>query len=143
MLIPRGFTRRASRRDVSARTCGRSGRWSTRRWAAGLRDELGWLAGILGTVRDGDVLLERMRRRATELPEANSRGAARVLASLEGVRGEAHAELLATLRGEHYLTLLDRLVAAANAPALLLEADLPAPAVLAGLVRPGGRWRRA
>lgn len=104
-------------------------------WAAALRDELGWLAGILGAVRDGDVLLERMRRRATELPEPNSRGAARVLASLEGVRGEAHAQLLATLRGERYLTLLDRLVAAANAPSLLLEADLPAPALLPGLVR--------
>ena len=32
--------------------------------------------------------------------------------------------LLATLRDERYVALLDRLVAAANAPALLLEADL-------------------
>lgn len=104
-------------------------------WAVDLRDELGWLAGILGKVRDGDVMLERMRRRAAQLPETNHRGAARVLTTLEVARDEAHAELLDALRSERYLSLLDRLVVAANAPALLLEADLPAPAVLPGLVR--------
>jgi CHAD domain-containing protein len=104
-------------------------------WGSALRDELGWLAGILGAVRDGDVLLERMRGRAAELPAEDSRGAARVLATLELAREEAHAELLATLRGERYVDLLDTLVSAANAPALLLEADLPAAAVLPGLVR--------
>jgi CHAD domain-containing protein len=104
-------------------------------WAAALRDELGWLAGILGSVRDGDVMLERMRTRASELPTTNARGAARVIGSLEAERDEAHAELLSTLRSERYVSLLDRLVSAANAPALLLEADLPASSVLPGLVR--------
>jgi len=108
-------------------------------WATELRDELGWLAGVLGTVRDGDVMLERMRERAAELPESNARGAARVLATLEAARNEAHLELLATLRSERYLSLLDRLVAAGNTPELLLEADLPASVLLPGLVqRP---WR--
>ena len=32
-------------------------------FASAVRDELGWLAAILGEVRDGDVLLERFRRR--------------------------------------------------------------------------------
>lgn len=104
-------------------------------WGTALRDELGWLAGILGAVRDGDVLLERMRRAAAQLPAANSRGVTRVLTTLEASRDDAHAQLLATLRGERYLSVLDRLVAGANSPALLLEADLPAPAVLPGLVR--------
>jgi CHAD domain-containing protein len=103
-------------------------------WAGPLREELGWLGGILGAVRDGDVLLERMRKSAATL-ERNARGAVRVLSSLEAARDEAHAELLAVLRGERYVTLLDRLVAAANEPALLLEADLPAPALLTDLVR--------
>jgi CHAD domain-containing protein len=103
-------------------------------WAAPLRNELGWLARSLGEVRDGDVLLERMRRRADQFPEPSSRGAARVLAALEESRDKAYAELLATLRDERYVALLDRLVAAANAPALLLEADLPAPAILPDLV---------
>ncbi|MGH3135712.1 MAG: CHAD domain-containing protein [Gaiellaceae bacterium] len=104
-------------------------------WAAALRDELGWLAEILGAVRDGDVMLERMRERAAQLPESNSRGAARVLATLETARDAAHSELVATLRDDRYVSLLDRLVAAAYAPALLLEADLPAATVLPGLVR--------
>jgi CHAD domain-containing protein len=104
-------------------------------WAESLRDELGWLAGILGVVRDGDVLLGRMRRRTARLPETGSRGAAHVLAALEVARDEAYAELVGTLRGGRYLALLDRLVEAANSPALLLEADLPAAAVLPGLVR--------
>jgi len=108
-------------------------------WASELRDELGWLAAILGTVRDGDVMLERMRRRVAELPEASAQGAARVLSTLEAARDDAHAELLATLRGERYVALLDRLVAAASVPALLPEADLPAADVLPALVqRP---WR--
>jgi CHAD domain-containing protein len=104
-------------------------------WAAALRDELGWLAGVLGAVRDGDVMLERMRKRAAQLPEPNSRGAGRVLDTLEAARDEAHDELLATLRSERYVSLLDRLVAAANAPALLLEADLAAAAILSSIVR--------
>jgi CHAD domain-containing protein len=108
-------------------------------WATALRDELGWLAGILGAVRDGDVMLERTRERAAQLPETSSRGVARVLARLEDDRGSAYVELLATLRGKRYLALLDRLVVAANAPALLLEADLPAATVLPGLLQ--GPWR--
>lgn len=104
-------------------------------WSTALRDELGWLAGILGTVRDGDVMLERMRKRVSQLPPTNARGAARVVETLEAARDAAHVELLAALRGDRYIALLDRLVAAANTPALLLEADLPASSVLPGLVR--------
>jgi CHAD domain-containing protein len=104
-------------------------------WAAALRDELGWLGGMLGAVRDGDVMLERIRERTAQLPEQSDRGTRLVLAGLETAREEAYAELLRTFRSERYLSLLDRLVEAANAPALLLEADLPAGVVLPGLVR--------
>lgn len=104
-------------------------------WVSDLRGELGWLAGILGAVRDGDVLLERMRGRAAILPAATLPGAAGLLSSLERARDAAHAELLDTLRGERYVALLDRLVEAARSPALLLEADLPATAGVAGLAR--------
>lgn len=105
------------------------------KWAGALRGELGWLAGILGEVRDGDVLLDRLRSRIARLPEHHDRGAALVVSTLEASRTEAHAELLRTLRSERYLVLLDRLVEAANAPALLPEADAPAIVVLPGLVR--------
>jgi inorganic triphosphatase YgiF len=104
-------------------------------WARALRDELGWLAEILGRVRDGDVLLERMRGRVTALPTSRARDARRILARLERDRDAAHAELLETLRGERYLALLDRLVEAASEPTLLLEAAAPAREVMPALVR--------
>ena len=43
-------------------------------WATALRDELGWLAESLGAVRDGDVLLERFRKRAESLPNGGRQG---------------------------------------------------------------------
>jgi CHAD domain-containing protein len=104
-------------------------------WASRLRDELGWLAGILGGVRDRDVMLERMVRQADGLAEASRRHVAGILATLRAARAEAHAALLETLRGDRYLALLDGLVEAANAPMLLPEAELPATDVLPGLVR--------
>jgi CHAD domain-containing protein len=109
-------------------------------WASGLRDELGWLAGILGAVRDRDVMLERLGRRAEELAEASRPRAAGILTTLGAAREEAQATLLGTLRGDRYLALLDRLVEAASAPTLLPEAELPAEDVLPGLMR---RPRRA
>jgi CHAD domain-containing protein len=102
---------------------------------ARLREELRWLAELLGLVRDGDVLLERMRLRAAELPEGHERGAAEVLSTLESHRDVAHATLLTAIRDRRYLGLLDRLVAQANAPSLLPEAETPAVAVVPDLVR--------
>jgi CHAD domain-containing protein len=104
-------------------------------WASGLRDELGWLAGILGAVRDRDVMLQRMARRVDGLAEASRPRAAGILTTLQAARGEAHVELLESLRSHRYLALLDGLVEAANAPMLLPEAALPAKDVLPGLVR--------
>jgi CHAD domain-containing protein len=104
-------------------------------WAKALRDELGWLADILGRVRDGDVLLLAMRDLAALLPEARTRDAGRILTTLEEERDAAHEALLATLRGERYVALLDRLVEAAGAPALLADAGAPAQEVVPALVR--------
>ena len=110
-------------------------------WVAGLRDELGWLGRELGSARDADVLLERLAARADALPEASAAGARRVISALEQRRREAHAALLETLRGDRYLQLLDRLVEAAQAPALpASERDRPAPEALAPLVRRA--WRK-
>ena len=105
-------------------------------WSSALRDELGWLADLLGDVRDGDVLLERLRHRVAELPDAHERDSATaVLATLEQERDAAHSTLLETLRGRRYLRLLDDLVAAANAPALRESASDPASDVVPELVR--------
>jgi len=104
-------------------------------FASGLRDELGWLAGVLGEVRDGDVLLERLRRRVSELPDADREAAGPVLATLQSDRDAAHAALLETLASRRYIELVDRLVDAANDPALRDEASAPANEVVPGLVR--------
>ena len=102
-------------------------------FGSSLRDELGWLAGLLGEVRDGDVLLERFRGRVADLPEDEQRPAAGVLATLELSRADAHAQLLAAFSSERYLELLDRLVAAANDPELTGDADSAALDVIPGL----------
>jgi CHAD domain-containing protein len=104
-------------------------------WAQSLRDELGWLADSLGAVRDRDVLLGRLRARVARLPTPDGRSASPVLAALEAERDEAYGELLATIRSERYLALLDRLVEAASDPALLPEANREAAAALPPLAR--------
>ena len=105
-------------------------------WSSTLRDELGWLADLLGDVRDGDVLLERLRHRVAELSEGGERDSATaVLATLEQERNVAHSALLEALRSRRYLRLLDDLVAAANAPALREKASEPASDVVPELVR--------
>jgi CHAD domain-containing protein len=104
-------------------------------WASGLREELGWLADVLGTVRDADVMLQRMRRLADRLTEESRGRAAAVLTTLEEARKEARAELLEALEGSRYLALLDELVEAANVPMLTAEAEAPAKDVLPRLVR--------
>jgi CHAD domain-containing protein len=105
-------------------------------WARELRDELGWLAGVLGRRRDADVMLERIRARATSLSEHSAHGVARVLAALEHERKTATTELEEAMRSDRYLDLLDRLVAAAREPALVVD-DPSAPTndVLHDLVR--------
>jgi CHAD domain-containing protein len=103
--------------------------------AAELRAELRWLGSTLGAVRDGDVLLERMRESATRLPVEHAAGAAEVIRTLEADRDAAHAALLATMRDRRYLDLLDTLVAEANAPALQPDAERAAGEVVPKLVR--------
>ena len=104
-------------------------------WSSALRDELGWLAGILGDVRDGDVLLERLRNSVAELPEPAQERSVAVLTTLQDDRDAAHATLLETLRSRRYVELLDSLVAAANTPSLSETADGPAQEIIPELVR--------
>jgi CHAD domain-containing protein len=104
-------------------------------WSSTLRDELGWLADLLGDVRDGDVLLERFRDRVGELPETEQFAAEAVLTTLQDVRNIAQATLLESLRSQRYVELLDSLVAGANGPSLRERAGAPAGEVVPELVR--------
>jgi CHAD domain-containing protein len=107
-------------------------------WASSLRQELRRLARLLGDVRDGDVLLAKLRRSAAELDV--SEGAAPALETLRARRDAAHADLLEALRDTSYAELLDLLVDAANEPALAPGAPDPASEALPALVR--HPWRR-
>jgi CHAD domain-containing protein len=102
-------------------------------WSTALRDELRWLARALGDVRDGDVLLARLRQQATELGVDD--GAAPVLATLQTSRDGALRALVEELRSDRYAHLLDRLVEAANTPALGRDAGEPATEAVPVLVR--------
>ena len=105
-------------------------------WAQALRDELGWLGGALGAVRDADVLLERLEARVEQLPGTDRHAADRLLDRLRIERDQARDELLTTLRSPRYVVLLDRLVDAARQPRLLVRPDGASDAdVLRGVVR--------
>jgi len=104
-------------------------------WDASLREELGWLGGELGAVRDTDVQLMRMRGRIELLPAEDRPDGERLLGDLEARRTAAREELLREIRIPRYTALLDRLVEAAREPAILPEvAGEPAGKVLGALM---------
>jgi CHAD domain-containing protein len=70
--------------------------------------ELKWLGGILGDVRDLDVLLARLRGEAASLDPADRKAAGRLLRSLERQRTRARRTMLKALDGQRYANLLDR-----------------------------------
>lgn len=109
-------------------------------WSEPLRSELGWLAMGLGAVRDREVLLERLRSRATSLPSTDARSAAALLRVLEAEIEALRGKLTADLDSERYVELLEQLVEAANSPATLPAAEEAATAVLPGLA--ATPWRR-
>ncbi len=108
-------------------------------WDAQLRDELRWLGDELGAVRDLDVLGERLRAHASMLPDDDAVTMRKLLDRLRAQRDEARAAMLSAMREDRYAVLLDRLVSAATAPAVLDEvASTPAVDVIDALV--SGPW---
>ncbi|MEX2268249.1 MAG: CYTH and CHAD domain-containing protein [Acidimicrobiia bacterium] len=106
------------------------------RWANDLRDELRWLADVLGAVRDADVLLERLEHKVALVPLVDQPSAEKLLDQLRSDLERRRSQLITALRGNRYLSLLDRLVLAARRPRLLLRIDgKPDADVLRGLVR--------
>lgn len=91
-------------------------------WVEPLRAELAWLADLLGTVRDLDVLLGHVRDQAAFLEPAERRAFARLLRWLDAERVQARAAMLDALRSERYLGLLDRVEEAGRAPRVVATA---------------------
>ncbi|MBF6330319.1 CHAD domain-containing protein [Nocardia transvalensis] len=75
-----------------------------------IRDELRWLAGLLGVARDAEVRAERFAALAQEQPPEQRR-IGRRLASIErGKYTRAHKAVLRALDGERYAALRERLL---------------------------------
>lgn len=87
-------------------------------WYASLQEELRWVGAMLGTVRDQDVLLDRLYTEAHVLPPAERKIFERLLTTFETHRSQARVQLLDALRSDRYLDLLSRLERAVQAPAL-------------------------
>jgi CHAD domain-containing protein len=87
-----------------------------------LGSELKWLAGVLGPVRDLDVLLEHLREESAELGDDRPAGEL-LLTALDRERDDRRAALLLALDSARYLALLDSF---ALALASLPEIEAPA-----------------
>lgn len=115
-------------------------------WVAGLREEAGWYAALLGDVRDTEVLMERLEHQAHALPKEDAAGVTAVVARLAKEREAARARLLEGMDGPRYVALLDRLTEAAAEPRFAAvdggtdPARQPAAKALPALVR--RPWRR-
>lgn len=110
-------------------------------WSAKLSAELSWLAGLLGAVRDSDVLLAALRGDLEQLSAGDAEPGQRLLGRLESARATEHRRLLAATGEPRYAGLLHDLIAAADAPAVLPDAARqPAEQAVPPLVRK--RWKR-
>lgn len=114
-------------------------------WDAALREELGWLGAELGTVRDLDVQLDRLRGRVELLPAEDRPVGTRLVEGLARRREEARQHLLGALASDRYVALLERLVAAVREPAILAAAaETPAATALGAVMeRPWKHLRGA
>jgi len=85
-------------------------------WSETMRAELKWLGGLLGSVRDLDVLLEHLDADSTSLEDADARAFRRLRKRLVTQREDARASMLEGMTTDRYLGLLDLLEGAADAP---------------------------
>src|ERR1700741_319185 len=96
-------------------------------------DELGWLCGAIGAVRDLDVLAQLLQDRATRLESDFIRALAPLSTTIRRQRAIEQERLVAALDSERYGGLVQRLSAIAPEPA---ADSATLGAVAARLVRP-------
>jgi CHAD domain-containing protein len=71
-----------------------------------VQEELRWLGGVLGRIRDLDVLLGHLRNQAADLPEDEQAAVERLLHGLVEERRRARRRMLDAFRGARYANLL-------------------------------------
>jgi len=111
-------------------------------WVAGVREEAGWYAALLGDVRDTEVLMERLEHQAQSLAKEDAAAVKTTVGRLAKERQAARRRLLEGMDSPRYTALLDRLTDAASEPQFATpdSADEPAAEALPALVR--RPWRR-
>ena len=85
-------------------------------WMNLLRRELDWLGGILGPVRDYDVLLADLQHEIETLSPKEQKAFQRLLRRLNTQREMARSEMLEALRSPRFLMVLNQLEHAAYFP---------------------------
>ncbi|MCW2621253.1 MAG: domain containing protein, partial [Frankiales bacterium] len=105
-----------------------------------LREELRWLAGVLGEARDAEVMHERLRALVAAEEEVVGPVQQRIDTVFTGRYRVAHDRVLRTLDTIRYLRLLDRLEALVSDPPVTAEAYARATKVLPAVVAKA--WKR-
>ncbi|HEU5447774.1 MAG TPA: CYTH and CHAD domain-containing protein [Acidimicrobiia bacterium] len=115
-----------------------------RDWVAGIREEAGWYAALLGEVRDTEVLMERLEHQARSLPKEDAAAVTPIVKRLAREREAGRKRLLEGMDSPRYIALLDRLTEAAAQPQFAPDAKggpgQPAADALPALVR--RPWKR-
>jgi CHAD domain-containing protein len=109
-------------------------------WADALRADLRWLGAGLGSVRDKQVMSQRLRGQTTALTPGDAPIVAELADELQAESEEARARLVLDMRADRYIDLIERLVEASRAPALTTQADQPAATAMPALARQD--WKR-
>lgn len=105
-----------------------------------LRDEMRWLAGLLGQARDVEVLRERLLAALQKDVVATGDDAAHLRHHLDGAHDAARADVQKALASNRYFRLLDGLQVVVTEPPRAAERRGGASTLLPALVRRD--WRR-
>jgi CHAD domain-containing protein len=112
-------------------------------WVERVRDDLKWVGGALGRVRDADVLADRLRSYAQSAGEADAEGFAVLLVRLARHRMVALSELREVMTDARYVRVLREVEEAAAALPLAEGVDGSASAAPACRARVRRAWKRA
>lgn len=110
-----------------------------------LQEELRWLGGVLGRIRDLDVMLGHLRGQAADLSPEEQEATERLLAALVADRRRARRRMLDTFRGAKYQALMRRLAALVSTDVPTTVAPSPngkPPALLDVIARPLRKLRK-
>jgi CHAD domain-containing protein len=109
-------------------------------WVEEIEGELKWLAGLLGDVRDVDVLSERLRKALCERDDPDRAAMSPLFDELTARHTRASQALRNALQSDRYRDLLASVQRAIEQPALKDDAWVPCRAALPPLAE--SAWRR-